>query len=399
MSTEDRSHRLQLLAASQKMAARRRPTLLYFVLAVLAVFTFSYEVRLTYQNFPEWFGRADAARRPFFADAAGTEPIRISFLTNEAADAGLKSGDELVAVNGRPAVGTAVFGEAMHAARVGDVLRVIVRRQGETSERTASITLRSGSVHYYSVWFVMALTLVVIVPLLSLGIGFWVAAVRPRDPLAWLLLAFLAAFAVFYNADAEAWGPVVRDLAVIYRFGVEAFLPMSAVLFGIYFPEPFPRQGRWRWWYRLMWVLLVPSILVGLALTIDEVGDVENRAAVMGLDRGLAVIGTALPGLLILACCLTFFAALAVKWRLATSVDGKRRLSLMFWGTVLGMGPLAVLQAVASLKNQQLEIYFPWWVFVPAYLLTALVPVTFAYVIVVQRAMDVRLVLRQGLIV
>jgi sigma-B regulation protein RsbU (phosphoserine phosphatase) len=89
--------------------------------------------------------------------------------------------------------------------------------------------------------------------------------------------------------------------------------------------------------------------------------------------------------------------ALAVKWKVAPSADSKRRLSLLFWGTVLGLGPDMALQVIAGIKNQELEIYFHWWVFIPAYLLTALVPVTFAYVIVVQRAMDVRLVLRQGL--
>jgi S1-C subfamily serine protease len=48
------------------------------------------------------------------------------------------SSDELVAVNGKPVVGTAVFGDAMRAARAGDKLRVTVRRPGETSDRTAS---------------------------------------------------------------------------------------------------------------------------------------------------------------------------------------------------------------------------------------------------------------------
>src|SRR5579859_7278369 len=104
------------------MAARRVPVVQYTLLAVLAAFACSYELRLTYQNLPEWFGRSDAPIRPFFADANGTGPIKISFLTNDAADAGLKSGDELVSVNGRPARGTAVFGEAMHEARSGSTL-------------------------------------------------------------------------------------------------------------------------------------------------------------------------------------------------------------------------------------------------------------------------------------
>ena len=412
---------LHLMEVSRQLSARRPPVVRYAVLGIMAVIAFSYEVRLTYQNLPEWFGRSDAPARPFFAEDIGTQPITVSFLTHEAVAAGLKSGDELVALNGRPVVGTAVFGDAMRHARAGDVLRVTVQRAGEL--RTAAITLRSGGHRGWVGWVTLVL-LVVIVPLLSLAIGFWVALVRPRDVLAWLLLIFLAAFAVFFNADAEQWGPVVRDLAVIYRFGVEAAFPIAAVLFGILFPVPFPRQRRWRWWYRLAWLLIAPTALLGLAETVSAVGTVENRNAVMGLDRVLAALGTALPNLLILACALAFFAALAVKWKLAASAEfwsahvdalerhldqidqstltkrktsSRRRLSLMFWSTVVGLGPLIVLQAVAGVENQQLEIYLPWWVWLPAYFLTALVPVTFAYVIVVQRAMDVRLVLRQGL--
>jgi hypothetical protein len=115
-----------------------------------------------------------------------------------------------------------------------------------------------------------------------------------------------------------------------------------------------------------MWLPIVPNALLGIAVTIDDIGTIENRAAVMGLDRVLVALGTALPSLLGLACFLTFFAALAVKWKLATSADSKRRLSLMFWGTVLGLGPGTVLQVIAAIViYQPLEIYFRWWVFVP----------------------------------
>lgn len=92
-----------------------------------------------------------------------------------------------------------------------------------------------------------------------------------------------------------------------------------------------------------------------------------------------------------------FFAALVVKRWVEKSPDARRRLSLVLWGTGLGLSPLLILDIVSDLKDQALEVLFPWWVYVPAYMLLALIPVTFAYVIVVQRAMDVRLVLRQGL--
>jgi sigma-B regulation protein RsbU (phosphoserine phosphatase) len=52
---------------------------------------------------------------------------------------------------------------------------------------------------------------------------------------------------------------------------------------------------------------------------------------------------------------------------------------------------------VASAKHQEVELYFPQWLYGSTYILWFLFPVTLAYVILVQRAMDVRIVLRQGI--
>ncbi len=385
------------LAISQQMASRRRPTALYVVLSLLAALTFAYEVRLCYQQFPSWFGNHTAPQRPFFLDTDGTSPLQVSFVVSPLRQAGVKNGDTLVSIDGRPIRGAADFGEVMAAAREGDVLRATVRSKGEATDRTASIKLPNRmSSHADAVWWALAILNVIIVPMLCLSLGFWVAFVRPRDPLAWMLLGFLTNFAVFFNADAEQWGPVIRDLATIYRMGVEAALPISLMLFGLYFPQPFPRTGRWRWWYRAAWVMLVPLLINLILVLIDQVGTMENRAFVMGLDRFFVAIEQLQLGLG-LAGYVMFFAALVVKRWVEKRPDARRRLSLVLWGTGLGLSPLLILDVVSDLKDQALEVLFPWWVFVPAYMLLVLIPVTFAYVIVVQRAMDVRLVLRQGL--
>jgi hypothetical protein len=121
MTLDNRIHRMQLLAVSKEIAQRQRPAILYAILGVLALTAFSYEVRPAYQNFPDWLGRPNAPTRPFSAQDKGTEPITIGFLTPDDKKAGVGDGDELVAINGKPVVGTAVFGEAMHAAGAGDI--------------------------------------------------------------------------------------------------------------------------------------------------------------------------------------------------------------------------------------------------------------------------------------
>jgi hypothetical protein len=77
--------------------------------------------------------------------------------------------------------------------------------------------------------------------------------------------------------------------------------------------------------------------------------------------------------------------------------DAKRRLRLLFAGSAVSVGPVVLLFVISSLLGVSLEQYFPAWVFIPTYLLLFLFPATLAYVIVAQREMDLRVVIRQGL--
>jgi sigma-B regulation protein RsbU (phosphoserine phosphatase) len=70
---------------------------------------------------------------------------------------------------------------------------------------------------------------------------------------------------------------------------------------------------------------------------------------------------------------------------------------VLYAGTAAGLIPLIVLFTFASLKGVTPEQYFPEWLMATAYLAFLLLPLTLAYVVVVQRAMDVRVVIRQGL--
>src|SRR5215472_9456358 len=70
---------------------------------------------------------------------------------------------------------------------------------------------------------------------------------------------------------------------------------------------------------------------------------------------------------------------------------------LLLAGTLVSLAPLYILYLIAFLVGQQMEQFFPPWLFLTAYVTLCFLPLTLAYVIVVQRAMDVRVVVRQGL--
>ena len=91
-----------------------RPIVIYVALGALFIAAVAYQVCFLKWQFPGWFGQGDAAAWPFvlFVQASPpTSAIAVGFLSSEAKQAGLREGDILLAVNGRPLKATAVYGE------------------------------------------------------------------------------------------------------------------------------------------------------------------------------------------------------------------------------------------------------------------------------------------------
>ncbi|PYS47485.1 MAG: hypothetical protein DMF68_15870, partial [Acidobacteria bacterium] len=76
--------------------------------------------------------------------------------------------------------------------------------------------------------------------------------------------------------------------------------------------------------------------------------------------------------------------------------DARRRLKLLTTGTTLSLAPLFILIIVGLVRGRGTSENVSPWLFMPALLLLFLFPLTLAYVIVVHRAMDVRVAIRQG---
>ena len=370
----------------------QRPVAQYVALAVLFTLVVVYQVRFTEYRY-RLFGRPNVVECPFLV-GVGSNDMTIGFLRPVAEGAGLRAGETLVAVNGKPVTGTAVYGEIIAHAHAGDRLKVTVRAKGEQApERTLSLTLeRLGPERRPLV----AVTLLLVMPVFCLLLGFWVAAVRPRDPLAWLLLALMLGFPASINPFAESWGPGLRDFGMIFHTLFGGLLVFWMLLFGIYFPESFPAGARWRWWDWCKWVFGVPLVLDVVVSVVVSVGLMENYVAVMSLTQAWQHTGK-----LIAVCAYgamsTFFACLWAKSSMMTSRDAKRRLRLVYGGAFVAFTPVLVLEIIGVVHHKQVEQYFPQWEFLTAYALVFVFPVTLAYVILVHKAMDVSVVIRQGL--
>jgi phosphoserine phosphatase RsbU/P len=377
------------------MAPKKPATLQYICLSILFVFACAYQVRATIYYFPEYF-HVRAVGWPFIPAYTEGRPLATFVLPN-ALEAGVKEGDILVAINGRPFTGTAVYGDEIARAKAGDTMQVAVQTPGEATTRAMNVILEPHKLFLSNVGVVLVLMLKLILPVFCILLGFWVAAARPRDPSAWLLLPVLLFLSTLYNAGIESWGAGIRDLATIYRYMLGFTWPLFMFLFGLYFPDRSDEREGPRWWRWVKSIFIPAVIILAILVTIDSVGQVENFALVSRLDAFLDRLSP-LIFLLNFVGVGSFFASMKIKSHLAPSPDVKRRFNLVYAGATVSMTPLFILTVIQIFKGgKELEKLFPEWLVLGCFMMLMLFPVTLAYVIVVQRAMDVRVVIRQGL--
>jgi sigma-B regulation protein RsbU (phosphoserine phosphatase) len=375
------------------MRAKNPPIFQYACLALLFALASVYQIRAVMFAFPNYF-QLKVAAFPFVADYEKGRAV-LRFVTKSARQCGLRNNDILLAVNGHPLTGLAVFGEAIRTAKPGETLTVQFLHPGETVPRSVAIPAEQATAPPISLSAASLLALKLVVPSFCILLGFWVTAVRPRDPSAWCLLLIMLFFSVFYSAGVESWGPVVRDVAEGYRVAVGNAWPIFMLLFGLYFPEPFPEKDPtwWRWSKRIVITLLIVSCVTNV---IVRLGEFENFASVASLSAALDRLSM-VDFLLSFAAIGSFFTCISAKISQAVTPDAKRRLRLLYTGSIISMTPACILFVTQNIKGGELEQIFPEWLVLSALSLMLLFPITLAYVIVVHRAMDVRVVLRMGL--
>jgi sigma-B regulation protein RsbU (phosphoserine phosphatase) len=237
-----------------------------------------------------------------------------------------------------------------------------------------------------------------VLPFMSLLLGFWVAFRRPRDPLAWLLLALMLSFPhILQTFVSYGWPRGWREAGVLYESTLETAFPIIIYLFGRFFPEPFPAGGAHdRLWRAMQWFCALPfAILSGFGIIVN-VGGLSDYRSVADLHRVLAPlspVGQVLSFVLIGS----FFAAMGTKLGLSQSPDARRRLRFLYWGAMAAFTPAIVPTLYARLQGKSPNEIFPAWLIAIVLIPLVLFPLTLSYVIVVQKAMGVGVALRQGL--
>jgi hypothetical protein len=179
----------------------RTNLLLYAVLAVLLAIVITYRIRDTTDRFEQVVRGHEIAQLPVDPRFPS---FRIDEVAPEAAAAGLKVGDTIVGVQGRPATRLVDLIVPLMRSSPGETLALEVESATESGaiRRTATIALepmRSGPPRTYD-WVRFAVGSVAL-PYLCLALGSWVVAVRIRDRLAWLLLVLLLGLSEFTGGN------------------------------------------------------------------------------------------------------------------------------------------------------------------------------------------------------
>lgn len=314
--------------------------------------------------------------------AERVELVRSVHSHSTAEKAGMLPGDRIVAIDGVRITDEGFQTRIWMQHKPGDPIHLTIQRPGTEApvflmgvfRRRPSPSARDAFGRQVNIWF----------PWPFVVVGLTVLFLRFEDLNAWLLALLFGGVAVSRwlppIAPRPAWWPV----AMAYQ-GV--FVGMVGPLF-YWFYARFPTRsidGRWPW---LKWV----AAGLGVVFALGGVPDGRVRLPppfTHWLGEGISQsIGVAFE-ILCLTLGLLSFAANFFSTR---DPEARSKIRMMFWGTVVCLGPNLVRLTIQSFTGLQL----PAWLDSLLLLLLCLLPLTFAYAVVVHRVLEIPVLLKRS---
>jgi phosphoserine phosphatase RsbU/P len=356
----------------------------WFALAALFAVGGTYQALYTMHAYRVLAHGAERPREPFYVNSHRI----VTGILPEAEEAGLRAGERLESIDGVRFTGLGVLHEMQDRVTAGHSVRVVTE-----SRRQVLIPLRPmrASPPTLEEW-ALALTQYLAMPALCLALGFFIAIMRPNSPMAWLLLLLLLCFAQVN--EVHGWSGPLRLPVAVYRGLVEGTIAIWLLLFGLYFPN----RPDWERGYPaavLKWLLIGPLLIntgfncLARLLWDCAIDSLPRWEPAITLSRHTGEICA-------VASVLAALVSLAVKTRSARGKDAYRRLRILGVGTAVSITPMLVLVIRSFVLDRSVFDGVPIAVSVPVCLLLILFPVTLAHVILVHRAMDLRVGLRLG---
>jgi phosphoserine phosphatase RsbU/P len=324
------------------------------------------------------------------ASTTPAEPVTIENATRTIGSPPFRN-DQLLAIDGRPLTAYRQYEDAVHARSPGDRMRLTLSEpSGRAIERDVQIPSQEKS-YAGPANIAVAISLNLVIPIVAIGLGFAAAFIRPRDKNAWLLLFLLLGFNE--SVHGSNWVGPGLNAVLVWQIFWNTCWPVGMALFGIYFPSRL-KLDRERPW--LKYVVIFPLLTIEIvywSIFLTWVYDINAALPFRSLfvrlyfaDKVVAIVAVTV-----------FFAALGYKSGTDPSPDARRRLKILQTGASVSLLPILLLVFYSLFRQADLFSYVPWPLTVTSLLFLALFPLTLAYAIVVERAMDLRFVIRRSL--
>jgi len=299
--------------------------------------------------------------------------------------AGLRSGDQVAAIDGRPIRSTQDWSVTNANLEVGKTQLWQIVHNGKrtdlevTPERASWRNRLSAGYVSYSALAVC-----------SFAVGLFIAFRRPHDPAARMGAWFIGTASIAFGLP-NGWAVVWRQVPLLFQ--ILFWIPTISrfVLVGIFLSLLliFPRRlTRARWPWILIWAPLVAT----LPWRISEFSAViYSPSEALGIPNWLfqaAILRT-------LLYLIAGIVILIVTYRRFLLPDEKRRVRVLLAGTAISLAAAICMVWQTQVVGFGLGANFLQIVLIHP--LTLAAPLAFAYAIVRHRVFDIRVIIRQGL--
>ena len=300
-----------------------------------------------------------------------------------AEQAGLLPGDRIVAVDGQPVVSPLTTHEIWMQHRIGDRVRLTIARPGTQGAVYLTARFRQNPSASTSGLLNQQLSNWFPVPFVIVGLA--VLFLRLEDPNAWLLALVFGGVTVSRGLPPDhsnaLWWPVM----LAYQSLLLGLLGPLFYWFFAVFPARSPIDRRLPWF---KWA----SLAVGFALALGGV----RRGAVRlppPLGRWMGERASERTAtLVVLAWLILGLVSFATNFFTTHNPEARRKIRVMFWGTVVSFGPNLLDVVVQDLTGWR----DPPWLSAIHTALLFVFPLAFAYAVAVHRVLEIPVLLRRS---